>query len=120
MAAKLKMPTPIEPSFPDEASTLPHGVFAKQDPPSHSALVPLGHGFAVSQFSTSSSQEAPQKNLDATSSTADVEAVLELVSLPPDGLVSGDRFVSDVSSSVLQGVPLKHCLLPGQSMRFVE
>jgi hypothetical protein len=48
----LKIPTLVAPSFAGEASLLPHGVLAKQDmPPSHSALVPLGQGLAVSQFS---------------------------------------------------------------------
>jgi hypothetical protein len=138
MAAKLKAP-----SFAGEASLLPHGVSAKQDmPPSHSALVPLGQGLAVSQFSTSSPQEAPQKNLDVTSSTAVSAAVLsrlsfslapmrgvqtvgvgeesESESLPPVGFASGDGSSSGDCSSDLQGVPLKHCFFPGQSESFVD
>lgn len=143
MAAKLKIPTLVAPSFAGEASLLPHGVLAKQDiPPSHSALVPLGQGLAVSQFSTSSPQDAPQKNFDVTSLTAVSEAALsrlsfvlppmrgvqtvgvgeesESESLPPVGFASGDWSLSDDSSLDLQGVPLKHCFFPGQSELFVK
>ena len=133
MAAKLKMPTSVHTSFSGGAIAFPQGVLAKQlCPPSHSAFVPLGQGLALSQSSTSSPHDAPQKNLEVTSSNAvsDASSLLSLPpmrgvqivgegeaspGLPPVGLLPAEDCSCPVGSLGLQGVPLKHCCLFGQS-----
>lgn len=112
-------------SFERAAAAL-QGVLAKQDwSPSHSALVPLGQGLALSHFATSSLQDLPQKNLDVTSSflfpSLTATRGVQIVgagepswpgkSFPANACCSGDG-----SSFCLQGVPLKHCCLFGQSV----
>jgi hypothetical protein len=65
MAAKLKILTLVVPSFAGEASLLPHGMLAKQDiPPSHSALVPLGQGLAVSPCVTTQEKSDSGVNIE--------------------------------------------------------